>query len=600
MSILKNRSTTRLYLATICWIVAFSCFAQSNSITAVDSLLTTGNYDEAIQLYEQTDLDDYTVSQKARLQFLISKAYRYQNKMDLELQYLIQARENYSQLDSLEKLDEINLQIIQIQADVTNDFEQSRAYVEDYIIDVKKRNDPKMLSKAYRELGIIFYQTGKYPKEAVSFLRKATEQSKIVGDEYWVARNYQTLGATLSDYDTTKIDSAIYYFDQALKVYKKLNQKSRLALLYLNYGVAYHKIGEYQKALEEFYKADTASLDEFKLAVKSYVPFYRKDTYLALGDYKAAYKDTELYHAIYDSIKEQDQKEKIKEFEVRYKTAEKELENQKLTSRIKVNNVLLWALSGAIILLLIISFLIYKFISKKRKIAEQEKALETQKMQTVLKEQELHEIDVMLESQEKERQRIANDLHDSLGSLLSALKLNFNTLGRRESKDEVTKKLYKKTEELINETYVQVRNISHLKNLGVMGKEGLLSAVKKMAEKMTVINRLEFKVIPFGLDERIESNLEITLFRIIQELCGNIIKHSEATEVNIYLTQHKNDHLNIMIEDNGKGFDIAILKEERSGIGLKNIERKVEQMGGTLTIDSAKNTGTTIIIDIPL
>lgn len=217
-----------------------------------------------------------------------------------------------------------------------------------------------------------------------------------------------------------------------------------------------------------------------------------------------------------------------------------------------------------------------------------------------MREQELNEIDIMLESQEKERQRIANELHDNLGSLLSALKLNFHTLGKRESHDKTSKVLFKKTEELINETYLQVRNVSHLKNLGVVGKEGLLTAVTKMAEKMTVINRLQFNVIPFGLTGRLENSVEVTLFRIIQELSANIIKHSEATEVNIYLTQHQDSRLNIMIEDNGKGFDTSILKEERSGIGLKNIEKKVEQMDGSFSIDSSVDGGTTIIIDIPI
>jgi signal transduction histidine kinase len=86
---------------------------------------------------------------------------------------------------------------------------------------------------------------------------------------------------------------------------------------------------------------------------------------------------------------------------------------------------------------------------------------------------------------------------------------------------------------------------------------------------------------------------------MIQELCTNIIKHSQANEVNIYLTQHNNSEINIIIEDNGKGFNPkqAMLKD---GIGLKSIEKKVEQMGGTFTIDSVISKGTTIIIDSPI
>jgi hypothetical protein len=206
----------------------------------------------------------------------------------------------------------------------------------------------------------------------------------------------------------------------------------------------------------------------------------------------------------------------------------------------------------------------------------------------------------MLESQETERQRIANELHDNLGSMLATLKLNFENL--RQKKQELATEesnLYDKTDALIEEAYQEIRNISHLKNLGVIGNEGLVIAVKKMAEKMSVIKKLKINVIPYGLSERLENTLEVTVYRIVQELATNIIKHSKATDVNIYLTQHSNQNLNIIIEDNGVGFNPKD-KAKSEGIGLKNIERKVEQMNGTFTIDSIISKGTTIIIDIPL
>jgi signal transduction histidine kinase len=206
----------------------------------------------------------------------------------------------------------------------------------------------------------------------------------------------------------------------------------------------------------------------------------------------------------------------------------------------------------------------------------------------------------MFESQEKERQRIANELHDNLGSLLATLKFNFQNLKRqKEVLEDKENQLFEKTDSLIDEAYQEVRNISHLKNLGVIGSHGLEIAVKKMAEKMSILKKLTINVIPFGLNERLENQKEITIFRMIQELCTNIIKHSHATEVNIYLTQHNKTDINIIIEDNGRGFDIKTIVS-KDGIGLKSIEKKVEQMGGTFTIDSVINKGTTIIIDLPI
>src|SRR5690606_3591447 len=150
-----------------------------------------------------------------------------------------------------------------------------------------------------------------------------------------------------------------------------------------------------------------------------------------------------------------------------------------------------------------------------------------------------------------------------------------NSFKNRGVPDENLSRLYEKTDGLIEEAYQEVRNISHLKNLGVVGNQGLLTAVKKLAEKMTVPGKLTVSVVPFGLNERLENSLEVTLFRIIQELCTNIIKHSEANEVYIYITQHSPREMNIMIEDNGKGFNARNMPPG-DGIGLKTIEKKVE------------------------
>ncbi|HBI01152.1 MAG TPA: hypothetical protein DDY18_05960 [Flavobacterium sp.] len=261
---------------------------------------------------------------------------------------------------------------------------------------------------------------------------------------------------------------------------------------------------------------------------------------------------------------------------------------------------MLFVLIGVLISIILISLLTIKNAKKKQLIAEQEKLLEKQKLATTLKEHELQNIDLMLESQENERIKMANELHDNLGSMLATLKLNFQNLKRqKEGLIDEENKLYEKTDHLIEEAYQKVRDMAHFKNSGIVGNEGLVPAVKKMADKMSVLNLLEMNVIPFGLKDRLDNKLEVSLFRMIQELCTNIIKHAKASEVNIYLTQHNGTDINLIIEDNGIGFDPKAVKSS-DGMGLKNIEKKVEQMGGTFSIDTIKNKGTTIIIDIPL
>lgn len=254
---------------------------------------------------------------------------------------------------------------------------------------------------------------------------------------------------------------------------------------------------------------------------------------------------------------------------------------------------------AGLFLLLALAYLAYRNLQHKKKITDKEHEIQREKLESSLKEQELAGIDAMIEGQEKERQRIANDLHDNLGSLLATIKLHFQNLKVRKDrlKDEEDK-LLKETDDLIDEAYQQVRKIAHAKNAGVNAQEGLLPAVKNFASKVSASNRLVIEVEEHGMDQRLENSLEITIFRIIQELITNVIKHAEASEAVIHLTHH-GEAINIMVEDDGKGF-IPSKLALKEGMGIYSIQRRVEYQGGTVDIESVPEKGTTLIINIPI
>ena len=226
--------------------------------------------------------------------------------------------------------------------------------------------------------------------------------------------------------------------------------------------------------------------------------------------------------------------------------------------------------------------------------AEKEALLKQERVDNLLKEQELVSIDAMIEGQEKERQRVANELHDDLGSLMATIKLHFDN-------SKVSKKdpALQNAQKLLEEAYQKVRGMAHSKNSGVMSDQGLLPAIKKMAKVITETNALKVSVEDFGMGDRLENSLELNLFRMVQELVANTIKHAEATQVNIQLTQHE-DNLNIIIEDNGKGFDRSKVDTSKTGMGLTTIEKRVEHLEGNFTVDSILGKGTSILIDIPV
>ncbi|WP_340157371.1 sensor histidine kinase [uncultured Maribacter sp.] len=282
------------------------------------------------------------------------------------------------------------------------------------------------------------------------------------------------------------------------------------------------------------------------------------------------------------------------ELESKYQTAEKE--KQILVEKQKAQITRNWLIAATIALVFGagIAILVQKNTTKKRKLAEQETLLKQERVDNLLKQQELVSIDAMIEGQEKERQRVANELHDDLGSLMATIKLHFGNV-KGKDKDPALKQ----AQTLLEEAYQKVRGIAHRKNSGVMSSQGLLPAVKKMAQVISETNALEVSVEDFGMGERMENSLELSLFRTIQELVANTIKHAEATKLNIQISQYE-DNLNIIIEDNGKGFDRSNLDKSKTGMGLTNIEKRIEHLEGNFTIDSVLGKGTSIIIDIPV
>ncbi len=265
------------------------------------------------------------------------------------------------------------------------------------------------------------------------------------------------------------------------------------------------------------------------------------------------------------------------------------LDNRRKTSQ----NYFLGALS-LLVIGTITAISIQKNTAKKRQLAEQATLLEQQKVATLLKEQELVSIDAMIAGQEKERTKVANELHDDLGSLMATVKLHFDNV-----KVDKQDPALKSAQDLLEKAYQKIRGMAHAKNSGVMADQGLLPAVQKMAQIISETNALEIGVEDFGLGDRMENSLELTIFRILQELVANIIKHAEATKASIQFTQHE-DKLNIIVEDNGMGFEMGQAKMATSGMGLTTIEKRIEHLGGSFTVDSILGKGTSILIDIPV
>lgn len=579
----------------ICFLFISKSFSQE--LKKVANEFENFRFTAAQKELQKIDISKLSLNDKAHYYLLSGKIYSKLNNTDVSCQNYFKAKEYYKKLGQTDKVQDINLDLAHIINAQQNNKNNAQKYIDEYLNYAIRTNNVHHLAKGYKQLATM--KVGQDNQQSIVLFKKALEYNHLVNDELLYSQIYNNIGVVYNVF-LNQPDSALYYLNKAIKFDIKDHNYNGICYNYINQASSYTYLGDFQQSINYLKKADATPLREFHKKTKALIYENLSNNYDSIQDAKNAFYYLKLGQKYKDSLNEEQQNIAINDIQTKYETKEKEIENLSLKAKLQANRVIIYTIIGILLISILMGILVYKNLSKKKKIAEQEKLIETQKIEKILKDHELNQIDVMLESQEKERQHIANELHDSLGSQLATLKLNFQNLKRQKTNTtEQENLLFEKTDQLIEDTYQQVRNISHLKNLGIVGNEGLLLSVKKMAEKMSIINQLTINVIPFGLNERLENQTEVILFRMMQELCTNIIKHSEANEVNIYLNQHNANEMNIMIEDNGKGFDPKRIAT-KEGIGLKSIEKKVEQMGGTFTIDSIVSKGTTIIIDIPI
>ncbi|AEV32051.1 signal transduction histidine kinase [Owenweeksia hongkongensis DSM 17368] len=257
----------------------------------------------------------------------------------------------------------------------------------------------------------------------------------------------------------------------------------------------------------------------------------------------------------------------------------------------------IWGLSGALAGVVALLMLVWRTIQQKRKIAYQKLQIKNQQVNELLKDQEIASTQAMLEGQDNERRRIAEELHDTLGSMLATVKLHFGHVedvidtGSSRGREQ-----YIKAEVLLNEACGEVRRISHDLYSGVLMKFGLKAALEQLQETLSDSAGLQVQFITSGLTGRLPYESEMNLYRVVQELVSNTIKYSGATKITLQIGQQE-DELNLMYEDNGKGFDLSKVKR---GMGLDNIENRVKRLSGKLHIDSTPGYGMTVIIEIPI
>lgn len=272
---------------------------------------------------------------------------------------------------------------------------------------------------------------------------------------------------------------------------------------------------------------------------------------------------------------------------------ERERELQKL--RLRQKNGLIWGFAGLSGLLLLAGFLTVRNLRHRRQLAEQEIKIQQQQITQLKQEQQLNVADAILRGQEDERSRLARDLHDGLGGMLSGVKQSLNGMKGNQILSETGAAALSQVIHDLDRSIGELRHIARNMMPEALVRFGLKDALHDYCDHLRLTSKLGVHYQSFGLENRLPQQTEVILFRIAQELLNNIVKHADASEVLVQLME-TDGRVNLTVEDNGKGFDPEKLKKA-PGVGWLNIQSRVEYLGGTLDLRTELGKGTSVSIE---
>ncbi len=545
------------------------------------------------------DTASFSEFNKAKIYFLLGKLNKKEENFSLAFKNLKKAEELFKKLNNADWLADTHYLIFIILMPQKEFKIQAKEYLDKFYDYALEKNNSKKIIKAFFGYANISVQE-KNHKKAKTYYLKALRLSEKIKDTKSIARLNVNLGMLYAAY-FKKQNSARYYYKKASDIYHKLKNDRIEFAITQNIAISYKNENKLDNAITWFKKADKIFLKKNRKNSKRILYYNLSNVYKQKKDYKNAYDYIVKSNMYKDSINEDKQILAISSIQTKYRVAEREKENLILKAQKRKQLFFIYASFTGLVLSILFGILSYKNIKKKKELAEKNQKIEYQKVISLVKDQEILAMDAMIEGQEIERKRIAEELHDNLGSTLTTLKMHFDTLKMKIlEKDKEELKALKLTEGILVEAYSKVRTMAHTNNASVLADNDLIESLKSLVNKISSAKQTEIDFVYFGFDIQIPNTLELFIFRIAQELLTNVMKHAKADQISIDLSLF-NEKISLIIEDNGVGFEFFKLNlNSDSKMGLSSIKSRVEKKNGTFYVDSRIGGGTTVMIEIPL
>lgn len=310
-------------------------------------------------------------------------------------------------------------------------------------------------------------------------------------------------------------------------------------------------------------------------------------SYLAKNNYKKAFEYLKFNKAIVDSTNSIQIESRIQQLEIQFEAAEKEKEllqtrTEKAETELALSTTKNWIyiLIGGLFIIIVLFFAISQ--RNKRKAQQQITAQKEQGFKAII------------DAQEEERSKIARELHDGVVQQIGSVILKSRNLFSK--KNLIEEKESKELLESLENSNQDLRNISHQMMPRALKELGIIAALNDLLGGSLAYSNINYNIEHFNIEQRLPQKIEITIYRIAQELINNIIKHSKATEVSLQLFNTNNTVI-LIVEDNGVGFSTT---KSKKGIGLLNISSRLDMVKGNVNFEPSPKSGTLVTIKIPL
>lgn len=551
-------------------------------------------YTSSLDSAEQYQLKSIAIRRELKDTLGMAKAYMDLGNIAADRGNLNKAIEEYLTAQPLIEALKDTKQMANLYVNIGSIFHEQRDYektLEYYFkaLNYKDYMAPNGVAILYNNISLVYKDQGRY-NEALEYAHSALRIKESINYERGMASSYDAIGSIYSKLE--QMDSAAAYFNKGIELFRSIGDKYGLGNTLGGMGDVLQKQGKYTQAKKYYLEALPLAEEEGLLTVQRDIYYALARNYEAEDNYKEALQALKKYEIAKDSIINEETNNRIAELMAQFETAQKEQElklNQiELERQQEINKFQIMGFGGIVVFLLLAGFLYFSRNRIKAKAELQE---------AIAREQKIG-FKAVIDAQEQERKRVAQDLHDGLGQLLSTARLNVSALeDSLDPDDSESDKIWQNALNLIDESVQEVRNVSHNMMPSALIRLGLVAALREQIAKINRAGKISVKLDVEGMETRLDEAVEITLYRVVQEVMNNAIKHSNAKEivVRIARTQGK---LEVSIKDDGRGLDLQLIKQS-SGIGWKNIYSRVELINGVIDMNSTPGAGTNVQVLVP-